>query len=289
MIKAKIFGWRCKPLDVVSRVEEGLSNNGIIFTDENPDLIYKNEDFFDEAIEFKKTCTNNPFIIFNILDLQIRNPKYNIDRLKDQLAHADVITCISHSVKNQIKEYLNIQAEVIYNPIKDISRKQLKKTIPFLYVGRANDENKRFYLIKETLSSFSGQQGLVICGSENPNFGEYVGVVDDETLNDIYNASKFVFLPSRFEGIGLSMIEGMIAGSIPITCNDNPTAIEFSPKEFICDPNPKAILDKMMEIHKNYEHFQKIALEYGEKYLQLMNKNQVAKNIINIYNKYNAS
>lgn len=289
MIKAKIFGWRCKPLDVVSRVEEGLSNNGIIFTDENPDLIYKNEDFFDEAIEFKKTCTNNPFIIFNILDLQIRNPKYNIDRLKDQLAHANVITCISHSVKNQIKEYLNIQAEVIYNPIKDISRKQLKKTIPFLYVGRANDENKRFSLIKEALGSFSGQQGLVVCGSENPNFGEYIGIVDDETLNDIYNASRFVLLPSKFEGIGLSMIEGMIAGSIPITCNDNPTAIEFSPKEFICDPNPKAILDKMMEIHKNYEYFQKIALEYGQKYLQIMNKNQIAKNIINIYNKYNAS
>ncbi|NCX93873.1 MAG: glycosyltransferase [Gammaproteobacteria bacterium] len=289
MIKAKIFGWRCKPLDVVSRIEEGLSNNDVIFTDKNPDLIYKNEDFFDEAIEFKKACTNNPFVIFNILDLQIRNPKYNIDRLKDQLAHADIITCISHSVKNQIKEYLNIEAEVIYNPIKDISRKQLKKTIPFLYVGRANDENKRFYLIKEALSSFSGQEGLVVCGSENPNFGQYVGVIDDETLNDIYNASRFVLLPSKFEGIGLSMIEGMIAGSIPITCNDNPTAIEFSPKEFISDPNPKAILDKMMEIHKNYKYFQKIALEYGEKYLQIMNKNQIAKNIINIYNKYNAN
>jgi hypothetical protein len=289
MIKAKVFGWRCKPLDVVSRVEEGLENNGVIFVNENPDLIYKNEDFFDEAIEFKKTCTNNPFVIFNILDLQVRNPNYDIEKLKEQLRYANVVTCISHTVKNQIKQYLNIDAEVIYNPIKDIYFKNLKRNIPFLYVGRANDQNKRFFLIKDALQKFNGQTGLVICGSENPNFGHYIGIIDDERLNHIYNTSRFILLPSKFEGLGLSMIEGMIAGAIPITCNDNPTALEFSPKEFTCDPNQQAILDKMMEIHKNYSGNQQIALEYGKRYEEIMNKNQVAKNIINIYNKYNAS
>lgn len=289
MIKAKVFGWRCKPLDVVSRVEEGLLNNNVIFTDDQPDLIYKNEDFFDEAIEFKKSCSNKPFVIFNILDLQVRNLNYDLNKLKEQLTHANVVTCISHSVKNQIKEYLNIDAEVIYNPVKDITIKELKRTIPFLYVGRANDLNKRFSLVKETLSGFNGQKGLVVCGSENPNFGTYVGVIDDETLNDFYNTTKFVLLPSKFEGIGLSMIEGMMAGAIPITCIDNPTAIEFSPKEFISDPDPKSILDKMMEIHKDYKYFQNIALEYGKRYSEMMNKNQIAKNIINIYNKYNAN
>ena len=44
-----------------------------------------------------------------------------------------------------------------------------------------------------------------------------------------------------------------------------------------------------MEIHKNYPQNQQIALGYGKKYSEIMNKNQVAKNIINIYNKYNAS
>ena len=288
MIKAKIFGWRCKPLDVVSRIEEGLSNGGVVFTENNPDLIYKNEDFFDEAIEFKDKCNNKPFVIFNILDLQIRNPSYDLEKLKNQLAHANVVTCISHSVKSQIKEYLNIEAEVIYNPAKDVRFKHTRKTIPFLYVGRANDKNKRFNLIRQTLSEFFGSQGLVTCGSENPSFGKYAGVVDDETLNNFYNAACFVLLPSKFEGIGLSMIEGMIAGAIPITCNDNPTALEFSPKEFICDPNPQAIASKMMDIHDSYDYFQNIAIEWGKKYWEMMNKNQIANNIINIYNKNHA-
>ena len=287
MISAKIFGWKFKPLDVVSRIEEGLLNNNVFFTDTNPDLIYKNEDFFDEAIEFKNKCTNKPFVIFNILDLQIRNSNYNLEKLKNQLKYADIVTCISNSVKNQIKEYLNIEAKVIYNPVKDVTFKKVKKTIPFLYVGRANDINKRFNLIAETLLPFSGQTGLVVCGSENPNFGTYLGIVDDNILNNLYNTTKFVLLPSQFEGIGLSMIEGMIAGAIPITCNDNPTALEFSPKEFICDPNPESILNKMTEINKDYYYFQNIALEYGKKYFELMNKNKIAKNILNLYYKYN--
>ena len=40
---------------------------------------------------------------------------------------------------------------------------------------------------------------------------------------------------------------------------------------------------KIIEINKKYSDFQKIALNYGSKYLNLMNKKVVAQNIINIY------
>jgi glycosyltransferase involved in cell wall biosynthesis len=128
---------------------------------------------------------------------------------------------------------------------------------------------------------------LYICGSENPMYGQYIGIVNDKNLNTIYNSSKFVLLPSRFEGLGLPMIEAMMAGSIPITCNDNPTALELSPPEFICEPTESDFLNKIIELDENYEYFQKIALQYGEKYRELMNKNKIAENIINLYNKHN--
>lgn len=285
-MKIKIFGWKCPPLDVVSRVEEGLINNGaIICNDGEVDLLYKNEDFYDEAIDFLKKTTKKPFVIFNILDLQVNNPNYNLYKIKEQLQYSDVVTCISDSVKNQIKKHLNIEAQVIYNPIKDVSYKGIDKKISFLYVGRANDQNKRFRLAAEALHMKNWSKGLVVCGSENPMFGNYAGIVSDADLNEFYNISKFTLLPSKFEGIGLPMIEAMICGSIPITCKDNPTALEFSPEHFICDPNPTAIIEKIQELNQNYDYFQKIALQYGEKYLSMMNKNKVAKNIIDIYNK----
>ena len=106
----------------------------------------------------------------------------------------------------------------------------------------------------------------------------------DNELNRLYNSSKYVLLPSKNEGIGLSMIEGMICGSIPITCSDNFTAKEFSPANFICEPNALSIVNKVEELEKSYEKNRKIALEFGAKYKVQFGKKNIAQNIINIFN-----
>ena len=127
-------------------------------------------------------------------------------------------------------------------------------------------------------------KNIKICGTENPGFGNYLGMISDAELNKLYNSSKFVLLPSKAEGIGLPMIEGMICGAIPITCSDNLTAKEFSPSEFICEPNTQSIINKIEELDKKYESKRKIALKIGEKYKTQFDKNNIVKNIINIFN-----
>ena len=91
-------------------------------------------------------------------------------------------------------------------------------------------------------------------------------------------------LPSKTEGLGLPMIEGMICGAIPITCSDNLTAKEFSPPDFICEPNPQAIVSKIEELNKKYETQRMLALKFGKKYKIQFDKISIAKNIINIFN-----
>ena len=135
----------------------------------------------------------------------------------------------------------------------------------------------------EILQLKNGLNEIIICGSENPGFGNYLNVVPDAKLNKLYNSSKYLFLPSKAEGLGLTMIEAMICGSLPIACSDNKTAKEFLPEDFICEPNPQSMFDKIEELNKEYETKRNLVLKYGKKYKIQFDKKSIAKNILNIF------
>ena len=110
-----------------------------------------------------------------------------------------------------------------------------------------------------------------------------MGVISDADLNTLYNSSKYILFPSKAEGLGLPMIEGMICGSIPITCSDNLTAKEFSPTNFICEPSTQSLVNKIKELDKKYETNRDIAINLGKKYKEQFDKKSIAKNILNIF------
>jgi len=273
----------------IPRIKEGMEALGHILTEESPDLIYSNDPpGYEKALALKKKYPK-AYLILNFLDVPWHRP--NIKKQTELLVKkfflkADAITTISFKVKKDISLFYNKNIHVIYNPIKDIHfDNNVKKDNIFLYVGRAADPVKRFNLVKESLSKIKdGEKNIKICGTENPNFGDYLGIIKDNELNKLYNSSKFVLLPSSAEGLGLPMIEGMICGSIPITCSDNLTAKEFSPQDFICEPNSNAIADKIKKLESEYDSNRKIALEFGKKYKVQFDKKTIAKNIIDIFN-----
>lgn len=284
-----LFGSECLYCQL-PRIKEGLLLVNQTINYDNPDIIYANDpQHFEEAIKLKKE--KNGFLILNILDIPWHIKEFNevIQKWEKLLKNADAVTTISYTVKKDLEKIINQKVYVIYNPCKDVTyNKDIIKNNLFLYVGRANDPNKRINLVYETLNYIqNGISSIKICGSENPNFGNYLGLVSDNDLNYLYNSSQYTFLTSKNEGIGLSMIESMICGSIPITCGDNKTAYEFCPKEFIVEPTPKAILEKLIELNSNYIYYQNISINYGKKYQELFNKINIAKNIINVYNTLN--
>ena len=285
-IKVTVFGWdgfTCQ----IPRIKEAMLDLGHNLSEDSPEIIYCNDPIdFQKAIDLKKKHPK-AFLILNILDIPWHFPNINklVEVWKSLLIQADAITTISEKVKKDLSQLLNKEIYVIYNPVKDVYYdKKIKKNNMFLYVGRANDPIKRIGLVHESLGKIKdGLKNIKICGSENPGFGNYLGVVPDKKLNELYNASKYVYLPSKAEGIGLTMIEAMICGAIPITCSDNLTAKEFAPKDFICEPNVQSIVDKIMELNKEYEVKRNLALEFGKKYKIQFNKNKIAENILNIF------
>ena len=287
-IKISIFGadgYTCQ----MPRIKEAMQSLGHILSEDSPEMIYSNDPTgYEKAMRLKKKFPSS-FLIFNFLDVPWHMP--NVDKqtkllVEHFLAKSDAVTAISYKVKKDLAKFLDKKIEVIYNPIKDVFYDEsIKKNNTFLYVGRANDPVKRTNLLKQAFSkTVNGIIDIKICGSENPGFGTYLNVVSDQELNKLYNSSKYLLLPSKAEGLGLTMIEAMICGSLPIACSDNETAKEFLPKDFICEPNAQSILDKIEELNKEYDAKRKLALEYGKKYKIQFDKMIIAKKILDIFN-----
>ena len=268
-------------------IKEGFTKLGHEISDENPELIYANDPRgYKEAIQIKKKSKEAP-LIFNLLDIpwHMPNIQQQTKLLVNQfLNQADFVSVISLKVKKDLSQFFNKKIHIIYNPIKDVyyDEKILKNNM-FLFVGRANDPIKRFDLVRDTLIKIKdGIKKIKVCGAENPNFGNYLGYVSDEELNNLYNSTQFVLLPSKAEGIGLPMIESMICGALPITCSDNETAKEFLPRDFICAPDPKSILEHIKKLENEYANKRNLAFEFGKRYKEKFNKSSIAKNILNI-------
>jgi glycosyltransferase involved in cell wall biosynthesis len=274
---ARFFGGQ------ISRIEEGFQSLGHQILHEKSDIIYCNDQSnFTKAIEHKQKFGG--LLILNILDIPFHLQEINdiVNDLKIKLKYADRITCISKTTKFYINKFLNINAEVVYNPAKEIKFKNLEKTKNFLSIGRLADPNKRFQIAFETIKKFN--QKIYIAGSDcevirHPSIIAK-GIIDDSELENLYNTSKFYLATSYNEGICLPMIESLMGGCIPIVCNDMTTASEFIPEEFLCDPDPEKIATKIYNINKKYKTYQKISIFYGEKYSFQFNKVNIAKNIL---------
>ena len=273
----------------IPRIKEGMEALGHVLSDESPDLIYSNDPTgYKKALSLKKKYSK-AYLILNLLDIPWHKPniqKQTESLVKNYSLKADIVTTISFKVKKELGKFYNKKIHVIYNPVKDVYYDDnIKKNNIFFYVGRASDPVKRFNLVRESLLKIKdGEKNIKICGPHNPNFGNYLGIIEDQELNKLYNSSKYVLLPSVTEGIGLPMIEGMICGSVPITCSDNLTAKEFSPPDFICEPNAEAIVKKIEELNKDYRVKRELALEFGKKYKTQFNKKNIAMNIMNLFN-----
>ena len=268
-------------------IKEGFKKLGHEISNEDPNLIYANDPRgYKGAMLVKKKYKNAP-LIFNLLDIPWHMP--NIEQqtkllVSQFLMQADFVSTISLKVKKDLSKFFKEDIHVVYNPIKDVYYdEKILKNNTFLFVGRANDPIKRFNLIRDSISKIeNGIRKIKVCGAENPNFGNYLGYVSDDELNNLYNSTQFLLLPSKAEGIGLPMIEAMICGALPITCNDNETAKEFLPLDFICAPNPESILKCIKKLEQEYEIKRKLAFKFGTEYKEKFNKTTIAKNILNI-------
>jgi hypothetical protein len=299
-------------INQIDRIREGFIEFGCNITRvEDADIIYCNDpSSYDSDFRIKNSKAK---IIYNVLDLPphcidgrnydisrypyIDNPygrNYDPSDLKKKLKDCDLITCICKEVQWQILNWCGLQSEVIYNPIKEVSyldiddndkiKNQNGDNYKYLYVGRANDPNKRFNIVSDTIiKSGDTAQSLAVVGSENPRFGNYYGIVSDEILNILYNSVEYIFFPSAFKSVGLPALESVVARTKIIVCDDDPTS-----EEFWSGISVPACSDKIAKLindpiwNKNCKDF---VDKFSDEYKNRFSKVSIARNIIEQYNK----
>lgn len=271
------------PLSQIERIEWAFQALGhITEPTDKPDVVFCNDTgLWEKGIELKRE--SGAFLILNVLDLPHFLPNFSsiIERLNEQAVHADQLTCTSETTRLAVRHHLNIDPAVIGNPIKDVSNLGYTRHIPFLYCGRANDSMKRTHLIKNTLELMGiSPRELVICGPENPGFGNYVGIVGDHQLNSLMNSCQILLYPSCFDGLGLPPIEFCVTGGIPVLCNDSPTSLEFFPHQVLCAPSATDMADKITHVYHNYSDYQKLLLPTRNSLRDRFSRGQIAKNIL---------
>ena len=90
----------------IDRVINGLQQFGLEINngDEDIDFIFHGNHWYKEAEPYIDNIKYRRVLkIFNVLDIPVHIKDFNYNKHKELLLKADVITCISEFVKNQIK------------------------------------------------------------------------------------------------------------------------------------------------------------------------------------------
>lgn len=266
------------------RIREGFFQLGWEESENSVNLIYSNDPTgYLDAIKYREEFGGK--LIFNVLDFAIHLPEFNseiLSKFKKYLPLADRVTSISKYTQSQVKAYTGIESAVIYNPIKPVFFQGIKTSERIRYfcaIGRLNDPNKRFNLIRESINP-----EFLDCFGDRTNWGNNFGIVNDETLNKVYNNTKICLITGLQEGLCLPLIEGICVRCCPVVCCDMTTASELISKEFLCEPTPDGIKDKIAEIFTNQDYFQELLTPYAEEYRNKFDKRSIAANIIKVYN-----
>lgn len=218
----------------------------------------KSKKLINKWLKFTKLYSSHIFAV---------SEKSKSELIKNGFANKDKISVVKHS----------------YNI--DIPSHQKTKNNRFIYVGRLIPSKG----IKELLDIFSNNTDmeLIIVGTgelhelvakyadKYPNI-EFKGYINGlKNLIPLYQSASFVLMNSKRtdnweELFGISLIEGMAAGCVPITTDHSGPMeiITISKNGFICKENLifEGIQKAKMLTDTEYYNMQKSAIETGQSY-----------------------
>lgn len=284
-MRIKLFGDK-SPLSCHSQVYSEFVRLGHeMVEDGDCHLIFHTCGFFDSVFQYKERYAPAAKTMCCLLDANPTNPNWPEAMVREQLLAADAALTISDTSRKQILKRTGVDCKVIYYPSKKIYPLNLPKTTKFGWVGRLSGQ-KRVNLVWPVLQQLGvAPHNFAIVGPEYINSGicQQLGLVSEERLNEFYNSCDYIFNFSSWEGIGLSCIEAILAGTMLVCTKDNECVQEFGLEAFAADPNPNSIADKINNIDKNRVFYNLEIQKLQPKFKEMFSVEGYCKRILDIY------
>jgi alpha-1,3-mannosyltransferase len=207
------------------------------------------------------------------------------------LRFADRVVAVSENDANIFSKIIpKEKITIIHNPVR-LDKFYCAKKNPntFVFVGRLS-RNKRLDLLIEAFASASQNKEamLYIVGSDFENLRlmleekvkklraedrvKFLGALSEQELIELLASTDFFISASEYEGFGISAIEGMASGCIPVLSNipSFRAFVEEGKNGFLLDFQSKRASKKLAQIMElsqaEKEELRKNAMAYAKRF-----------------------
>ena len=142
---------------------------------------------------------------------------------------ARTVITVSPFSRNELKELLNVEAEVVYGGVDprfspDAAPARRERPYVLCVASHTARKNLRALVPAAAALARDGVE-LVVAGGHRPQFSAEAGLdgltllghVPEEALPGLYAGAEAFVLPSLYEGFGLPVLEAMAAGTAVLT------------------------------------------------------------------------
>lgn len=243
------------------------------------------------------------------LNIKTRRPLRDIAEIEELVAlKADAIIATSMNVKNELIA-IGVDEEkihMIHNAIEDYwfdnSSTKIIDEPQIVFLGRIGNDAfnlklkgvdrlihlyNQFNDVKKTTICMTTNKGVVSWLINNiPNHSLFVNMKKDRIPETVKNLrGSILFLPSRYEGFSLSLIEGMSQGLVPVAYSVGvaPEIIRNGENGFLVSSQAEAV-EKIKILLANPELRKKCMIE-AEKTARNFSGSEITKKLIKLYEK----
>jgi glycosyltransferase involved in cell wall biosynthesis len=202
------------------------------------------------------------------------------------LAECSYRGAISRNVADRLRDFNNLDAEVLYPPLPLGGQYRVEKAEPYiLSVGRIC-RIKRVDIIINALAQAPGLQLKIVGVADEPDALEFfsnevakhglekrvqfLGRVGDEELLSLYARALAVFYAPFDEDYGYVTLEAMASGKPVLTAVDSGGTLEFirdGENGFVVAPSPEAFAEVCMRLNRDRELSERLGAA-GRAYIQ---------------------